>query len=254
MAGRALRLGADDMWALLDGVDLLAVLRAGLLAGPGADGRVSRLDPDAVTYEDSAGDRCLLPAADLRSLRTAGVAALAARQLLAPGVVTASVVGGNGSAQWHLGVLARYVPDVSHVAVCADVRPHPRVVDQLDLSGIGLCTNATAVEAIFGATLVVAVGHAVEQVVFDRLARGSVLVNAGTRPVGEDVREGVDQVYAGEELRGALTGERRGRRRLDDVLLVEPLPTDVLLDLDAVLARTLHRAALAQGVGVSLSD
>ncbi|WNV86434.1 hypothetical protein [Umezawaea sp. Da 62-37] len=212
MDGPMLRLSADDLCTAIAGVDPVPVLAAELMAareGAEAVGGVRWGEPRgefAVLEDTATGERCAVPAGALRAYRAAALTALAARQLLAPGVVTASVIGSGLAAQLQLMVIARHVPDVSHIAVCAltDERGMPvstRVVDQLDHAGIGLAVTTHVDEAVFGANLVAVTGFDADVMRIDRLSKGAVLVNATGCDLPDDLVDGTNQVYVDDLAR-----------------------------------------------------
>jgi ornithine cyclodeaminase/alanine dehydrogenase-like protein (mu-crystallin family) len=215
----------------------------------------------------------VVSAADLMALRTAGLAALAARELVARGAVTAAVLGTGPPARWHLTTLARCVPAISHITVCSTgcgsgPLAGPGIQDWLELSGIGLTTAASVADALFGATLIVVTGEEASQLRSSHLVRGAVLVNAADRPMPADVLAGVDQIYVDDAdllpehthrgltlsdrprrpahldgrrtvsatLRQVLASEHRGRDPFDDIVLVELLGAGRLDDLACAVA------------------
>jgi hypothetical protein len=260
MTAPTLRLGTDEMWTLLEHLDLVGMLRDGLFEPGAQPGELSMLETGLLSFHDAiTGQHGEFPAEDLRALCTAGLAALAARLLLANGVVTAGVVGPRLPAQWHLGVLGRYVPNVSHIAVFTADRTKEaavdaRVLDQLDLNGIGVSVASSVADAVLGATLVVTQGRAGRQIGYDQLARGTLLVNADNYVVSDDLREGVARRYSVDDLLGMLAGDRHGRIQFDEIVLVELLESGRLRDLDVALAHRLVRSALRLGVGVRDKD
>ncbi|HEV2784099.1 MAG TPA: hypothetical protein VGX25_32325 [Actinophytocola sp.] len=249
----------------------------------------------ALLEDPGTGERCLLPADGLRASRTATLGALAARQMLTPTVVTATVLGTSPAAQLQLAVIARHVPDVSHIAVCptpgGGFPLEPRVVDQVDLAGIGLSVTSGMAEAVFGANLVIIADGGPWPLIPGQLPRGAVVVNATGQDLPVELVNGVDEIYVDDAkaleanrhryfirshlssrigvgaptrttggrrrphieapLGEVLTGGHPGRTHLDDTLLVELLSTDTL---DAQLACELHRAALERGLGVRRSE
>lgn len=255
MTARILSLDEDDLWCLAEELDVVTTLHEALTAPRDSPGELVRLTADVEAFHDPhTGDRCEFPAAGLRALRAAGLVAVAARSLLTPGVVTAGLVGAGPAALWHLAVLCRSVPGVSHVAVYAEGQPMTlRVLDQLELTGIGLSVSPSAADAAFGATLVVAFGGAVAQIPPHRLARGALVVNAGPQPAPAQILEAVDRICPLDDLVRAPAGVQPPRINPEDILLVEPLAAALLVHLDAVLAHRLATAALHRGVGVLLS-
>jgi ornithine cyclodeaminase/alanine dehydrogenase-like protein (mu-crystallin family) len=199
-----LQLHADEVWSALATVDPVEVLAEGLIsrtvAGADYDRRaLARMVPwcglpgtvpltDPVLLERPVGSPvCVASATTLCMAQAATMAALAARKLLVPGGVTVAFLGVTGPAQPQLAVLARHVPDISHVALWVrdsnDVRLEPELVDQLELSGIGVSVTNSMAAAVFGANLVVAAGDGTHTVGLDQLhlghlAPGVVLVNA----------------------------------------------------------------------------
>lgn len=305
MVSPMLELDRDELWTALEQlnpVDLLVdelIRRADRVDwSPHRIGRfVATQDSQgtelALLEDVSTGGRCLLPAGALRAARTATLSALAARQLLAPTVVTASVLGTSPAAQLVLGVLIRHVPDVGHIAVCPvpGARAQPlasRVVDQVDLAGIGLTVTGPTREAVFGANLVVVTDAGAWPLGIGQLPRGAVVINATGRDLPDDLVNDVDQLFVDDtglldenrhryfvraHLNGpsaqarpgvgrrrprieaplgqVLKGGHPGRTRLDDTLLVELLSTQAM---DAPLASELHRVALERGLGVRRFD
>ncbi|KOV87922.1 hypothetical protein ADL03_06010 [Nocardia sp. NRRL S-836] len=173
--------------------------------------------------------------------RTAVLTALAARYLLAPGVVTASVVGTGQTVRTQLESLTCYVPDLTHVAVhVLDGTPLDRdLVDGLHRTGIGLHVAATAAEAVFGANLVVVTSGADLDTWPTHLPSGALLVNAGGGELPAAMTSAVDGRFVDDlallneacphsrpveaDLRQVVTGERAGRTGADHVLLVDLL-------------------------------
>lgn len=283
-----LRLGTDDLCTAIAGIDPVPVLAAELMAvgGNAAAAPGARwgepLGAFAVLEDTTTGGRCALPAAALRAYRSAALTALAARHLLAPGVVTASVIGSGLAARLQMMVIARHVPDVSHIAACAaSVDRDPPVwtgmADQLDHAGIELTVTDHVDEAVFGANLVAITGCDADLVRVDHLSKGAVVVNATGRDLPDHLVDGANQVYVDDSARmdsaahrhfartaaegsssvrrhdgieadlgAVLTGEHPGRTRADHVLLVELLGPNAL---DLALACLVHRAALVLGLG-----
>jgi ornithine cyclodeaminase/alanine dehydrogenase-like protein (mu-crystallin family) len=242
------------------------------------------------------GRSCVLPTSTLYGCRTAALAALAARTLVAPGVVTGAVLGTSAAAQLSLMLMARYLPGLSHVAVCptGDELDRPvaaRVIDQLDLAGVGWSLSTAVTEAMFGATLIVATITRTRWPDTGQLPQGTVLINTSGEDPPSNLINAVDQVYvddatlienhphryfARKQMTGSnagstrpdrndsrryryveadfaeiLTGAHPGRTHLDHILLVELLSTGVL---DVGLACELHRAALEHGFGIPLDE
>ena len=281
MSSQTVRLSSDELWTALDDIDPVGVLLDELRTVPA---QLPRMAEDlAVRTHPVTGARCLLPSACLRDIRTAALAALAARHLVASRVVTAAVLGWGAGAALRLAVLVRCVPDITHVAVCpgAGVDIGPRTRDQLDLAGIGLSVVTRLSEAVRGANLVDVLDPELCGGRLGPLANGAVVVNSVGGALPDSVVAGVDQIFvddrgllpAGRRYvlagdRGTVRTRRRGdrdrpwrieadltqvaagthpgRARLDDVLLVDLLGTDVG---SAVLADRLLRSAARRGLG-----
>jgi ornithine cyclodeaminase/alanine dehydrogenase-like protein (mu-crystallin family) len=229
MTDSVLRLDADDIWRVIDAIDPVAVLAEALIKrtiGQSVPRRESATglvpwtaeapagdsagDPaaDYVLFEDrSRGLNCAMPAEILRVIHAAAIAALATRELLAPGGLTVAVLGTRFAIHVHLAVLARHVPDIVHVAVRITDNTEgpalePKLVDQLDLAGIGLSVVTAVAETLFGANLVIAAseeafggpGRADAPTVHD-LVRGTLLVNASGHDLPGALLDHVDQVY-----------------------------------------------------------
>jgi ornithine cyclodeaminase/alanine dehydrogenase-like protein (mu-crystallin family) len=262
MSGQIVRLSPDEVWNLLDEVDPVRVVLDELAHG--------------VRVIPPAAQGCVLSAGNLRAVRTAALAALAARHLTASRVVTAAVLGWDLAAELQLSVLVRCVPDITHVAVCADpgTTTGPRIRDQLDLAGIGLSVTDQLPDAIRGANLVHVLDPALAARRLTPLAKGAVIVNGAGATLSADV----DQVYVDRSdrlpsryrmatgdavaprragpnrphpveatLGDVVGGTHPGRTRVDDVLLIELLGADAL---SGALADQFHRAAVRRGVGV----
>nr|MDT0659145.1 hypothetical protein [Micromonospora sp. DSM 115978] len=163
-------------------------------------------------------------ARDRAAYHPAVLAALAARYLLGPEVVTASVIGPRRAAHLHIMTIARYVPCVSHVSVfltdgpaapataaagradggTGQVTPvfDQQVVDELELSGIVLNRAASPAESAFGANLVVVIGPVGCPAgpgegpgAPVRLAKGALLLNASGRDLPPALADQASQVF-----------------------------------------------------------
>ncbi|SEP97586.1 hypothetical protein [Streptomyces radiopugnans] len=296
MDSRFLRLDTEDLCALVSEFDSAQTVAEELLAHPdggpgrhaGPGGRLLELRGDTAVLRDPGGDLCALPASGLYACRVAALTALAANQLLDPGVVTASLIGSGAAGRIQLLVIARSVPDVSHVAVHSPGGPHASPVDSgiagvLEATGIGLTVAASPEEATFGASLVVVTEPVVSEPCLGHLAPGSVLVNATGRSLREETTGCVSAVYVDDlglldaagsgpgrpgsaagrvpvpaggrlgveaDLRQVFTGEHPGRACADHVLLVELLSGAAPgTRLDVALAERIHRTALCHGLG-----
>ncbi len=279
MLGPVLELSADEVWTAFDTVDPLPPLVAELTGRtsqrsdalrpwPGAE-----TGPAALVVVDGC---CVLPAASLRMFHAASLVALAARQLLSPGGATVALLGVTPASQPQLAAIARLLPDISHIAIClaGDLRSNPlepRLVDQLDLSGIGLSVGTDPAAAVFGANLVVLLDGAGVDLRAAHFATGAVLVNATGVVLPDRLAAEADEVIVDDnrlvgdtrahsrcgrasgspalppaDLGQLLYGSHPGRDRFDEVMLVELLGARTL---NVRLARQLCRAARQQGLG-----
>jgi hypothetical protein len=216
MSDAILRLSVDDVWIALEDIDAVAVVAEELIGrtvGTKIDetcriGEWTGEDaPDfgaglVTVKHPSTGVRCVLSASGLRMARSAALTALATRELLVPGGATVAVLGATQAMQFQLALIARCVPDISHVATCVtDVaRPGLRaqLVEQLERGGIALSLARTVTETVFGANLVVA-GEAVLQdlgrIRLTDLASGTVLVNATGQDLPPELVDQVGELY-----------------------------------------------------------
>ncbi|MPZ83092.1 MAG: hypothetical protein GEV28_22950 [Actinophytocola sp.] len=305
MSETILQLSAEDVWSALEVIDPVAVLAEELIGRTvgHAEEEVGRLTPwtgygtrtnasalVALEHPDVDG-RCVLPAASLRMFQSAALAAIAARELLVPGGVTVAMLGATQAMQPQLAVIARHVPDISHVAIClADLSRsnllEARLVDLLELSGIGLSVTTTWPDTVFGANLVVATSEGVVRqdlsgMRVGQLARGAVLVNATGRNLPAELVDRMAEVYvddfsllpgngdryivsthllatAGDtgveqtgryiaaDLGQLLAGEHGGREHEDNRVLVELLSGR---RLNVQLAYRILQAARRNGLG-----
>jgi len=256
-------LRTDQLWSAFEAIDPVGVLAEELAGTPWSGDGFCRLAPwsggtqEQVVLEDlRSGDRRLLPVPALRAFRAAALTTVVARRLLVPGVVLGGVLGTGLAAQVHIALLARYLPDITHVTVFG--RPSTpiaaRLRDQLDLSGIGLSVTEDAHEAVLGANLVVAPAGGSGFTGIGQPARGAVLVNSSGGALVSQVADRVDQVYVDDPVvvdrqgyrgtvvdLGAVLDGRGARRRVDDILLAELLGANAL---DVRLAWEVHRAVL----------
>jgi ornithine cyclodeaminase/alanine dehydrogenase-like protein (mu-crystallin family) len=213
-----LRLDADDVWRTLETLDPVAVLAEELIKRainhPDRECEPAcRLVP-WTGHDDQyilvgglpRDTRCAMPAAALRMVHAAALAALATRELLPPGGITVAMLGTRSAMETQLAVLVKHVPDIVHVAVrITDMAETdtlaPRLLDQLDLAGIGLSVTTALAETLFGANLVVVVSKEAltegsEHAGIKHLVRGTVLVNASGHDLPADLVDHVDQIYA----------------------------------------------------------
>jgi len=234
MAETVLRLDADDVWRTLETLDPVAVLAEELIKRainhPDREREPAfRLVPwtghdDQYLLADGLPRdvRCAMPAAALRMVHSAALAALATRELLPPGGITVAMLGTRSAMETQLAVLVKNVPDIVHVAVrITDMAETgtfaPRLLDQLDLAGIGLSVMTALAETLFGANLVVVVSEEAlsegsENAGVKHLVRGTVLVNASGHDLPADLVDHVDQIYV-DDL--ALLAAHPGRYVVD---------------------------------------
>lgn len=221
MSEQLVRLDSDDVRRAMAAIDPVAMVAEELIGRTIAGARqavAGRLvpwtgtlldEPDSLALEPAPGrTTCVLPGPCLRLARSAALAALAARELMMPGGVTVAVVGTATAIRLHLAVIARHMPDISHVAVHqADAGADGQaaaipldLVDQLELSGVRLTVAGTAADAVFGANLVVVAGDGpagdhLDALRLGRFARGTVLVNATGHDLPAELVDRVEDVY-----------------------------------------------------------
>lgn len=305
MTGTVLRLRTHEVWSALEIIDPVAVLAEDLIGRTvGRSGHTRTAEGRLVPWNGSGSDDgqfvlyehpdatlpCAIPAHSLRTSLVAALAAVAARELLFTSGVTVAMLGSPEATQPQLAVISRYVPDISHVAMCLAGGPRPvepRLADQLDMSGIALSVVRTLTDAVFGAILIIATNHSAVRLDLDalrrgQLARGAVVVNATGKDLPDDLVDRMDQVFIDDfgllddhldrsvvanhlapttdlagvhgeadrritaDLGQLLTGRHPGRRRTDDVVLVELLGVH---ELNVRLARRIHEAATRTGLG-----
>jgi hypothetical protein len=272
-----LLLRPDEVWQAVEAIDPLAVL-AGELIGrtvwreshePGRlrpwTGQATETGEDLVVLERPAGNPvCVLPVACLRMAQAATLAALAARELLFPGAVTMAVLGLTDATQPQLALVARHVPDISHVAVCRG-RLEPRLVDQLQLSGAGLTDFASVAETVLGANLVLVLdGDPARPDLAElrpgQLARRAVLINASGRDLPAALGEGVHELYVDTiapghgstftaDLGELLTGRRAAHPPVDGIALVD---LRGFREPSTEFAHRIHEAAARRDLGTPL--
>lgn len=292
----ALLLRAHEVESALEVIDPVAVLAEQLIGrAVGRPHPRGRLRPwcdsgeFVVLDHPDATPPCVLPAHSLHMAQAAALTAVAARELLPAGGVTVAVLGSADTTQPQLPVIARHVPDISHVALCLAGGPaaiDPRLADLLELSGIRLSVVDTLAEAVFGANLVVATNHSAPRQNLDnlrigQLARGAVLVGATGKDPPAELVDRVDQVFVDDlgllaahldrhvvaahlaghpdgpdrritaDLPQLLTGRHAGRLRIDDVVLVELLGVD---EPNVELAYRIYEGAKRTGLGERITD
>lgn len=291
MSGTVLQLRSHEVWRALEAIDPVETMAEHLIGrtvgrsghrrdspgrllswrGAGRNGTELVL----LDHPDATGP-CVLPAQSLRSSQVAALAAVAARELLVAGGVTMGVIGPAGDIQAQLSLVARHVPDISHVGLyggpatgLSDIGP--RLIDQLELSGIQLSVVTTVAQAVFGANLVIATDHAAE-LKAGQLARGGLLVNATGTDLPADLVDRVDQVFVDDlglladypdrhvtgtesgiagDLARLLADQHADRRRTGDLVLVELLGAR---ELNADLAFRIYEVATQTGLGVRIAN
>ncbi|MFV2009857.1 MULTISPECIES: hypothetical protein [unclassified Micromonospora] len=219
-------------------------------------------DSEIPPCDPSGAEGCALTARDPPAYQAALLTVLAARSLLRPSAVTVAVIGSGAAVALQLFLIARYVPGVSHIAVCQpDAEPDRWVVDALELAGIGLARTNHPGEAAFGANLVVVCGAADGHVGLAdgatgpqvHLPAGALVVNATGRDLPSALIDQVTEVFVDDislassatvgdpprlgyarhraeskyrphgDLAGILAGRRQGRISEEHVLLVDLL-------------------------------
>lgn len=308
MTETLLQIRSHEVWRALEVIDPVAVLAEDLIGrAVGRAGHGHRVPARLVPWHGSGHNGteqvlldhpdcpvpCVLPAQCVRNSHAAALAAVAARELLVSGGVTVAMLGAAETTQPQLSVVARHVPDISHVALCLEPADgtelvEPRLVDQLELSGIGLSVMPTLADTVFGANLVIATsqGGARQDLSGLRpgqLARGTVLVNATGKDLPTGLVDQVGQVYVDDlglieahrerhvvanhlaaapvtgvpappritaDLPQLLTTRQGGHPRGDDIVLVELLGAH---ELNAELAYRICEGAVRSGLGVRIA-
>jgi hypothetical protein len=233
-------LSPSRLWEASDRVDLEAVFIDELMAAGGGDpGRArhgtGRLEswPDAISgdgqpgdhvlFEDGAtGARRVMPASCLRSLRVASLAVLAARRLAVPGVLTVAVLSHEVAPLLEADVIARYVANVSHIAIWPGLSEAParidaaRLADRLDRAGVALSMTGHLAGAVRGANLVLLAGAGTTagrlSLDISHFVRGAVIVNALGRELSSSMTAGIEHVVV--DYPGLLSSNPR--RYLED--------------------------------------
>lgn len=280
--------------AMMDPLDLLteelvargaagaAAYRCTLTPWFAADAGAGAAEALVLCELSGTGHRGLMPAEMLRLLGAAALTALAVRELLGPGLITACVLGAGPAAEVQLAINAQHARDIGHVAVWpggpAGAAPlDPRVLDQLELAGTRLTAAASVEQALFGANLVIVTGDLGPAPAGAHLAKGALLVNAAGRalPAGFAGAAQVHLVDDARLLAGPADPERyldpggaaadlddgrpvdadlgqvvaglyRGRPHPDAIVLVELLSAGLLI---LPLAGRLHELARRLGLG-----
>jgi ornithine cyclodeaminase/alanine dehydrogenase-like protein (mu-crystallin family) len=183
----------------------------------GAEFRPDARAQETEVEDPETGQRCLLPTAALQLIRLTGLAALAARTLAAPGVVTAAVFGSGASLRLHVEVMAHYLPTLSHIALGGPVSDplaplDAALLDQIEAAGIGLSAAATPRQAALGANLFV-VADQEHSLDIGALPAGALLVNSSGQDLPRPVVAGADRVYV-DDLRLLVASQHREFVRL----------------------------------------
>lgn len=182
---------------------------AGIVNG-GLDGR----DPQAAGLvmlfdRQTARIRCVMAAAHVVAVRTAGLAVACAQALLCQPVITVGVMGAGELAVTHIELLARALSGVTSIAVhdpdagrAKDMRE--RLSDLLWQRGVRLSLTDSAREAVLGADLVISAlrggSGAIEHA---WLSPGAVVVDVSLDGVLPDVVLGADTLIVDEWARAA---------------------------------------------------
>jgi ornithine cyclodeaminase/alanine dehydrogenase-like protein (mu-crystallin family) len=204
-AALTLRLSSRQTLCALADVELLEVL-ADRLAYPDRPAHPDRgaqvmfgvaAAGQTVVEDPETGLRCLLPAAMLRMIRAAGLAALASRELAAPGVLTAAVFGTGTAIQVQIAVMAHYLPMLSHIALGSGGQEPAvtSVLDELERAGIGLSAAADPERAALGANLLIAVTPSPDPLRIGPLPLGALVVNATGQDLPPDVVACASRIY-----------------------------------------------------------
>jgi hypothetical protein len=258
----------QDVVRALDGLDVLDVVSRELIQRHhgvelvhtgGTDVAVST---EVTTVEEHGGGRaCVLPTQSLHMIGLAALTVLAARVLLSPSAVTATILGEGPAAHLHLAMLARYTPQLAGAAM------HPAAPNQ-------------------DASLLIIAESGWDAPVVEPLRPGALIINASRRDLPDRVLADVDRLYvddlgllehnqhrtfvqwhlAGADHRPPARDGRpapwRDQRRIEHDLghllsggSAEPVTDDVVLvelidggSLLARLAADLYQAAIALGV------
>jgi ornithine cyclodeaminase/alanine dehydrogenase-like protein (mu-crystallin family) len=279
------RLGGEELAAAVAAIDPIDVLAADLVDDDHAEreqGEVlapwsnSVYATDLVLVSETGhGGGLLMPEPDLRALHTAALAALAARELLAPGRVHCAVLGMGAVVQPLLTMIARRLPAVCRIVVCPATVGRGRAVgvhavEQIDLAGVELSVTDDLDEAVAGAKLVIVIGGAALELRRDQIGPGALVVNAGGSDLPADLVAAADQRYVDDlarlaghkerqvtswrveaDLGQVVSGVHPGRSGPDDIVLAELLDAGAL---NVRLALCLGRAARERGLSAERID
>ncbi|WP_031075201.1 hypothetical protein [Streptomyces sp. NRRL WC-3742] len=234
--------------------------------------------PDRVMLQDErVGGVCVMPRTVLRSLAVAALTALAARELLAARVATATIIGSGAPVAGVLTALVNHVVNLGEVALWPGEGeqgwPTPKLAAHAAERGLMLSRPVELDRALLGTDLVVlapGVEAVHRQVDLGMLARGAVVVNASgeapteelTRAVGHVITDVPRPVAVAEPVRaGRASRPAPGPVALGELLRRpragwEFAGESVLVDLQGVpglevaLASRLYEIALVRGLGV----
>lgn len=175
---------------------------------------------ELITVEDlDTGRVCLMPAPSVQMISLAGLAGLTAREFAGPGELTAAMFGSTASVCLHLQVLAKYVPNMSHISVYpaagleAARASCPNVVDVMKRAGIGLSGAPDARTAALGANLIVVTELGLECLDIGPPRPGVLVVNAARRDLPDGLLRQVDRVYV-DDLELVEHNQQRAFARL----------------------------------------
>lgn len=213
MVGNPLRLRHRDVLRAIETIDLLDVVGWELhrrMTGAPDRPWTSRFVPDhtetnahelTAVRDVETGQVCLIPTPSLQMIGSAGLAALAGRELMPPGVVTAAVYGSGTTAQLYLGVIADHVPGVSRAVVIqpAGADPGPPIEqglrDRLDRAEIATSVVTDSRDAAVGSNLLIIADLGRDRMNIGRLPANGLAVNATRRDLPDELLANVDRVY-----------------------------------------------------------
>ncbi|MFE0174008.1 hypothetical protein ACFWZ2_16970 [Streptomyces sp. NPDC059002] len=252
-----LRLTTGEAESAVRDLDAVDVVREALTMPSGATG------DESVMFFDEAADELLLfdrvtrqewrlPASTAVRLWRACLCAAAAHAFVAPGVITAGVIGADAMDRASLVLLSRALPGLSHVALYDDAvagpgdgpRP-PRTVCGGD-DEVALALMRSAKDALIGADLVVLASNAT-CVAGEWLARGTVLVNATPQDVTDELHKEVAHLVVDDPRLLPLAPGRRAARMAEP-----PARLGQLLGVGAVLRRHRDDTVLVDLYGAGL--
>lgn len=277
------RLRSLSMPGLVDGCPGVKVINAnpanprrGL---PRASGLIVLFDPE------TGRPTCILEGARISCLRTAALTAIAAVLLGAHPIERIALIGAGELARCHLHLLPSRLPELREIRVHdLDQRRVAAFTHSAANERVIVCD--TAERAIRGAQLVVPLTTTTSgYIAYDWLEPGTLLVNISLDDplpevilradklfvddwtlIAQDDRRLLGRMLRAGQVRGPnhandkrravdgelgelLTGERDGRTRCDEIIVVNPFGLAIE---DLAVARHVHRHALERGLGTSL--